>query len=97
MPWNTTGQTADGVNLDSDGVTIPVNQAGSYYIEYYVSVNYNPDTLSGDRSLGLFINRVEVPNNQTRFEVSDYEADRNVCVTVSSGSIVFIPANATVQ
>ena len=53
---NATGQTAGGVNLDSDGVTIHVTQAGSYYIDYYVSVNYNPDTPGGDRDLGLFIN-----------------------------------------
>ena len=97
MPWNATGQTSGGVNLDSDGVTIHVTQAGSYYIDYYVSVNYNPNTPGGDRDLGLFINGVEVPNNQTRFGVSDYEADRNVCATVSGGAIVFIPANATVQ
>ena len=61
MPWNATGQTAGGVNLDSDGVTIHVTQAGSYYIDYYVSVNYNPDTPGGDRDLGLFINGWKFP------------------------------------
>lgn len=97
MPWNATGQINGGVNLNPDGVTIHVAQTGSYYIEYYVSVNYNPTDPGGDRDLGIFINGVEIPNNQTRFGVTNNEADRNVCATISGGSIVFIPANATVQ
>lgn len=97
MPWNATGQINGGVNLNPDGVTIHVAQAGCYYIEYYVSVNYNPVDPGGDRDLGLFINELEIPNNQTRFGVTNNEADRNVCATVSGGSIMFIPANATIQ
>lgn len=97
VPWNSIGQISGGINLDPDRVTIHVVQAGSYYIEYYVSVNYNPVDPGGDRDLGLFINEMEIPNNQTRFGITNNEADRNVCATVSGGSIVFIPANATVQ
>ena len=95
MPWNGIGRTA-GITLNPDTVTIEVAQAGDYYIDYYALVEFDP--LSAINALmGVFVNGNEVNPIQTRYGVQDLEVDRAMCVPVSGGTIVFIPAGGTVQ
>lgn len=96
MPWNGIGRTAGGITLNPDTVTIEVAQAGDYYIDYYVLVELLPTTGSV-AVMGIFVNGNEVNPIQTRYAVEDEETDRILCVPVSGGTIISIPAGGTVQ
>lgn len=98
MPWSGIGQTA-GITLNPDTVTIEVAQAGSYYIDYYVIVNFTPTAppRSDIALMAIFENGNEINPIQTRYGAVNDENDRNECVPFSGGTIVFIPAGGTVQ
>jgi hypothetical protein len=95
MPWNGIGGTSGGLFLDANSVDIHVTQAGFYSVDYIVSAFIDVPTPSV--VLGIFINGVEVPNQQTRFGTSNFDPDRAECATIAGGSIISIPANSTVQ
>lgn len=62
--------------MNPDTVTIEVTQAGDYYIDYYVLVEFSPNT-PVVAVMGIFVNRNEVNPIQTRYAASDTEADRS--------------------
>lgn len=97
MPWNRMGQAA-GITLDPDTVTIRVTQAGVYYINYHVNGNYS-DGGTGNMLIitAIFVNNAEVNPNQTRYGALNSETDRSECQPISGGTIIFIPADGTVQ
>ncbi|OXS68541.1 hypothetical protein B1B04_20695 [Lysinibacillus sp. KCTC 33748] len=96
MPWNGTGRTAGGITLNPDTVTIEVAQAGDYYIDYYVLVLFELGT-SPDAILGVFVDGNEVNPIQTRYAADSSELDRELCIPISGGTIISIPAGGTVQ
>jgi len=97
MPWNGVGETA-GITLDPDTVTIRVTQAGAYYINYHVNGNFSPaGTGNTTISTAIFVDGVEVNPIQTRYGAFNNEVARNECEPISGGTIIFIPANGTVQ
>jgi len=96
MPWNGTGRSDGGITLNPDTVTIEVAQAGDYYIDYYVLVSLDLAT-SADAILGVFVDGNEVNPIQTRYAASSSELDRALCIPVSGGTIISIPAGGTVQ
>jgi len=98
MPWSNVGQTS-GITLDPDTVTIRVTQEGVYYIDYHVSGNLSPGGVPGNTIIAtaIFVNGAEVNPIQTRYGAYDGETDKDECVPISGGTIIFIPANGTVQ
>ncbi|MFJ7982161.1 hypothetical protein ACIQ1D_18025 [Lysinibacillus xylanilyticus] len=96
MPWNGIRRTAGGITLNPDTVTIEVAQAGDYYIDYYVLVDFSLNT-GFSAVMGVFVNGDEVNPIQTRFAFQDFEDDRNLCAPVAGGTIISIPAGGTVQ
>ncbi|WP_139376992.1 MULTISPECIES: hypothetical protein [unclassified Lysinibacillus] len=82
--------------MNPDTVTIEVAQAGDYYIDYYVLVLFELGT-SPDAILGVFVDGNEVNPIQTRYAADSSELDRELCIPISGGTIISIPAGGTVQ
>ncbi|MDM5233853.1 hypothetical protein [Lysinibacillus pakistanensis] len=95
MPWNGLGETA-GISLDPDTVTIKVTQAGVYYVDYHVNVQFFPG-LGTTAQTAIFINEVQVNPIQTRYGATNQETDRAECSPYSGGTIISIPASGRVQ
>ena len=98
MPWNRMARTA-GVTLDPDTVTIRVAQAGDYYIDYHVNANLGPTgvPVSDTAIMAIFVGGSEVNPIQTRYGAFEIDTNVRKCVPISGGTIVFIPADGTVQ
>ncbi|MGE8034131.1 hypothetical protein [Lysinibacillus sp. NPDC093692] len=82
--------------MNPDTVTIEVAQAGDYYIDYYVLVLLELG-ISNAAILGLFVDGNEVNPIQTRYAAESDEPDRDLCIPISGGTIISIPAGGTVQ
>ncbi|PEJ14337.1 hypothetical protein CN682_15420, partial [Bacillus toyonensis] len=95
MFWHGTGGISGGVFLDANQASIHITQAGLYFINFQVSVDAS--SLNSSAAVGIFINDVEVPNNQSRFGIVNFQDDRNNCPLISGGLIVPIPAASTIQ
>lgn len=79
-------------------LTIRVTQEGAYYVDYHVNGNFSPfGTGNNTMATAIFVNGAEVNPIQTRYGAFNNEVDRNECEPISGGTIVFIPANGTVQ
>ncbi|MGA3601617.1 BclA C-terminal domain-containing protein [Lysinibacillus agricola] len=95
ISWNGMGETA-GITLDPDTVTIRVTQAGVYYIDYLVNVQFTIN-VGITAQTAIFVNEVQVNPIQTRYGSTNATPDRNECSPYSGGTIVSIPAGGTVQ
>jgi hypothetical protein len=97
FPFNNTGRTAGGVLL-LDPSTIRITQTGDYRVSFISTINttLNP-VFPHIPVISLRLNDAPLPNAQDDFGIQINNPNDLGCHQLTGETIIFIPANSTLQ